>query len=126
MSKMKKSVTLFIAGFSLFLGIVATSSPALALDEKAETGFKKGLTQAGGDGSSSVPATVKNIINLLLYIAGIAAVIIIVIGGIRFVTSEGDSQKTAKARDIIVNAAIGLVLAILAYAAVNFILDQFS
>lgn len=123
---MKKVIKFFTFSLLLTIGLLGiATSPVVALDGGAETGFQKGVHEAGGDKSSSVSATVKNIINILLYAAGIIAVVVIVVAGIRFVTSEGDSQKTAKARDTIVNAAIGLVLAVLAYAAVNFILGQF-
>jgi multisubunit Na+/H+ antiporter MnhB subunit len=54
------------------------------------------------------------------------AVIMIVIGGIRYTTSNGDSSQVKSAKDTIMYAVIGLVVAILAYAIVNFILSAFK
>lgn len=72
------------------------------------------------------PATIGDLIrivtNLLLGIAGSIAVIFIIIGGIQYITSAGNDQNTKKAKDTITNAVIGLIIAVLAYAIVNFVL----
>lgn len=84
----------------------------------------------GGINCGSSPITVqdgvKRSINLLLYITGISAVIVIVVGGLRYVLSGGDPKNTAAAKDTIMYAAIGLVVSLLAFAIVNFVLGQFS
>lgn len=72
----------------------------------------------------SVSKTVTNAINILLFIIGVAAVIVIVIQGFRFVNSDGDSSQISKAKNGIIFAIIGIVVAFMAYALVNFILDQ--
>jgi type IV secretory pathway VirB2 component (pilin) len=76
------------------------------------------------DKGPNVPGTIKNIIDLLLYLAGMIAVIMIIIAGIRYVTSNGDPQTASKAKNTIIYAVIGLVITILAYAIVNFVLSQ--
>jgi uncharacterized membrane protein (DUF373 family) len=53
-------------------------------------------------------------IDILLHLAGIAAIIFVVYGGIQYVTSQGNPDATAKAQSTIVNALIGLALAIVA------------
>lgn len=75
-------------------------------------------------GGVTVTGTIKNVINTLLFIIGIAAVIIIIIAGFRMVMANGDSQSVARARSSIIYAVIGLIVAVSAYAIVNFILDQ--
>jgi len=111
---------------ALFSISLLSFSPAVqAIDDSAKTDFKSSVKDVGGNDASSVPAIVKSAINILLYAAGTIAVIVIIIGSIRFVTSEGDPARANKGRDSVVFALIGLVLASVAYAIVNFVLGQF-
>jgi len=57
-----------------------------------------------------------------LAIIGIAAVIMIIIGGFRYVFSAGNEKAVASAKDTILYAIIGIVVASLAFAIVNFVL----
>ena len=87
---------------------------------------KKGVNQIGGTGTgntaSDFTSLISNIINILLFLIGAVAVIMIIVGGLRYVTSGGDTASTKGARDTILYAVIGLVIAIMAYAIVNFVL----
>ena len=58
----------------------------------------------------------KQITNTILYIVGIIAVIMLIIGGIRYVISGGDSKKVTDAKNTVLYAIIGLVIALLSYA----------
>lgn len=105
--------------------LFATPLQAAAIDSGATTGYKKGLEKVGGEGSTTdLTDTIRNIINTLLFVAGISAVVIIVVAGIRFITAEGDSNGTNRARHTIIYASIGLVVAASSFAVVNFVLDQ--
>lgn len=64
------------------------------------------------------------LINVVLSIVGILAVIAIIIGAVQYITSNGDAGKAKKARDIIMYAVIGLIVALLAFTIVNFILKE--
>ena len=64
-------------------------------------------------------------INLALGALGAIAVLIIVIAGFQFALSQGNQEKTKKARQTILYAVVGLVVAIAAYAIVDFVLGQF-
>lgn len=66
------------------------------------------------------------IIEILLRIAGMAAVIFVIIGAISYVTSQGEPDKTAKARDTIVSALIGLAVAVISAALVGFLAGSIS
>ena len=55
---------------------------------------------------------------------GFIAVAMIVMGGISFATSQGDTAKVAKARNTILYGVVGLVVALLAFAIVNFVLNS--
>ena len=78
----------------------------------------------GDGGGKSLTETIKTIIDTLLFITGMVAVIMIVIGGLRYVTSNGDSNQASQAKNTILYAVIGLVVAIMAYAIVNFVVTN--
>lgn len=68
--------------------------------------------------------TIGNITQMLLYVAGAVAVIMIIIGGVRYATSGGDQSGVTSAKNTILYAVIGLVVTILAYAIVHFVLGN--
>ena len=71
-------------------------------------------------GSASVSNTVKSVINLLSLIVGVVAVIMIIIGGLQYVMSGGDSGKVGNSKNTILYAVIGLVVVALAQIIVRF------
>jgi hypothetical protein len=68
---------------------------------------------------------IKTVINTMLYILGIIAVIMIVVSGIRYVTSTGDASRVKAAKDTLTYSVVGLVVAILAFTIVNFVISRF-
>lgn len=66
----------------------------------------------------------KNVINALLLIAGVIAVIMVIVGGIRYITSDGDSNKANQAKNTILYAVIGIVVAVMSYSIVNFVIGR--
>jgi hypothetical protein len=64
------------------------------------------------------------VINTILLILGIIAVLMIIIGGIRYTISGGDSGAVQSAKNTILYAVIGLVIAMLAFAIVNFVIAR--
>lgn len=83
---------------------------------------------ARGDINMPSPSTGDTQIGLVLTIvfslAGAIAVIIIIIGGIMYTTSSGDPQKTARAKDTILYACIGLLVVIMSGAIVGLVLGK--
>ena len=73
------------------------------------------------DGLSNI---LKNATNIVLFIAGALAVIMIIYGSIRFMTAHGNEKQVESARLIVTYSVIGLIIAILAYALVNFVLSN--
>ena len=68
--------------------------------------------------------TIKNATNIVLFVAGALAVIMIIYGAIRFMTAHGNEKQVESARLIVTYSVIGLIIAILAYALVNFVLSN--
>lgn len=64
------------------------------------------------------------ITNIVAFVAGTAAIIIIIVGGIRFITSSGDSNGVSKARNSVAGALIGLVIIVLARAFINYVVKN--
>jgi uncharacterized membrane protein YjgN (DUF898 family) len=83
-----------------------------------------GADATGQDGSADIETSIATITNTLLFILGVVAVIVIVIGGIMYAVSGGDAGKTKAAKDTILYAVIGLIVAILAYAIVSFVVNN--
>lgn len=72
----------------------------------------------------SIDTTIKKIVNFLSIAVGIVAVIMIIIGGLRYVTSAGNQEGAKNARNTIVYAVIGLVIAAIAQVIVRFVLTN--
>ena len=102
------------------VAVVASNSvSALTLQEGAEAARCDGCP-ADLFGDNGV---FKQVTNTILYIVGIIAVIMLIIGGIRYVTSGGDAKKVTDAKNTVLYAIIGLVIAFLAFAIVNFVIS---
>jgi hypothetical protein len=59
--------------------------------------------------------------NVLIYLIGAISVIMVIIGGLRYVISQGDSAQTKSAKNTILYAAVGVAVALVSYAIVNFV-----
>jgi hypothetical protein len=70
-----------------------------------------------GDGGIFV-----TIVNIFLFVIGAIAVIMLIYGGIRYTISGGEAKSVTAAKDTILYAVVGIVVAILAYAIVNFVI----
>jgi hypothetical protein len=68
----------------------------------------------------------QRIADTLIFIVGAVAVIMLIIGGLRYVLSSGDSSAVQGAKNTILYAIIGIIVAILAFAAVRFVIGQFN
>jgi hypothetical protein len=66
-----------------------------------------------------------NIISILMFIAAAVAIGFIIVGGFTYITSSGDPSGIKKAKDTIVNAVVGLVIAMVSFGVVRFITGQF-
>lgn len=68
----------------------------------------------------------RTITNVLLFILGAISVIMIIIGGLRYVVSGGNSTAVTAAKNTILYAIVGVIVALLAYAIINFVLGSFT
>lgn len=124
-----------LATFVKKIGILSLIASLLMVVAVAPTLSAIDITEGSQDESNKVLADnqdnddfatiVGNVIALFLFVLGIAAVFMIIFGGFRYVTSNGDSGKLESAKNTILYSVVGLVVAIFAYALVNFTLGLF-
>lgn len=76
------------------------------------------------NGNDGPQAVIKKITMLLAVIAGIAAVVIIIVSGFRYITANGDAQKAASARSGIVGAVVGLIIIAASTTIVVFVVSK--
>lgn len=141
--KYKTIATAILALIGVFGAVCSLAQPALAVicpphslrnqsDEPVEVSDISSVAQCNlpaeetaADGSKKdMIWYIKTIINVVLGMVGIIAVVVIIIGGISFITSQGDPGKVTKARNTILYGAVGVVVALLAFAIVNFVLNS--
>ncbi len=75
-----------------------------------------------GQGTASFGDLAKKIVNLLSIIVGVVAVIMIIVGGFRYITSGGESSNVSGAKNTLIYAIVGLVIVALAQFIVHFVL----
>lgn len=124
-----KKLKQLIIGLAAIVGIATVPVvPALAVVQCTSPAncAQTGVNNAGGTTQkTTLPDVIKTVINIIVYILGAISVIMIIIGGVRYVVSGGDSSAVKGAKDTILYAIVGLVIALLAYAIVNFVIGQF-
>ncbi len=126
---MKAKIVQYVAAtcFALLMAVGIASLPeGVAVAGSAANQVLEGVNKAGGEKQTGLAVQIQNVINVLLFIIGVISVIMIIIGGIKYVLSNGDSSQIKSAKDTIMYAVIGLVIALLAYAIVNFVVNAFA
>ena len=125
MNKLK--LTLVALGVMIGVGAVTPLQQVVAQSPAQQ--MRDGVNQIGGSEagtSGSLLPLVQNGVNVFLFIIGAVAVVMIVWGGFKYVTSRGESADVTSAKNTILYAVVGLIVAILAYAIVDFVIDQFA
>ena len=130
MNVIKKSLQalLLVPVLALGVSVVAPlAQPASAADDLSISGGAE--SAKGNDQSSDLfgsSGVFRTITNVMLFIIGAVSVIMLIIGGIRYTVSGGDSAAVTGAKNTILYAIVGIVVALLAFAIVNFVLGQFT
>ena len=111
----------FATAFGLALPVNAEDKLVLCSDGNYAASFDK-CGKAGANEKRSLMGTLQIVINVILAVLAFVTVAMIIIGGINYSTSQGDAAKVKKAKDTILYGIVGLVVALLAFAIVNFVL----
>jgi len=105
--------TIITIGIALLASTASASDPCSAgyvLDD----GVCKAIDDIKNPSTGGLFSLVASIIRYILYAVGILAVIMIIVGGMRYATSAGEAEKVKKAKSTLLYSIIGLVLALLA------------
>jgi hypothetical protein len=124
MIQVKQHIITIVAAFVAIVGLMVLPAAGVSALNPSDQ-VNKGVNAAGGTGQQLEPQ-IAQIINVLLFVIGAIAVIMIILGGIRYVLSNGDSAQITSAKNTVLYSVIGLVVALLAYAIVNFVVAQFA
>ncbi|MBI2475590.1 hypothetical protein HYV69_04190 [Candidatus Uhrbacteria bacterium] len=79
-----------------------------------------------GLGSADLVDTVSSIIRVALGFLGVIAVVIILLGGFKWMTSQGNDTKLKDAKNLIYAGIVGLVIVLMAYAIASFVITQIT
>ncbi len=111
-------MVIVLTGLSLIIApsVLAQENPLDALQSTAQT--------AGLAGETDITVIIGRIINVVLSLLGLIAVIIIIIGGFMWMTSGGDETKIKKAKGLMLNGIIGLLIIVISYTAATFIIGR--
>lgn len=90
---------------------------------KTISGQTEEVTNQAGTGATAAGA-IGTILTSVYLIVGIIAVIFLIIGGVLYATSQGDSVKLTKAKNTIIYSIIGLIVVLAAFAITKFVLNQ--
>ena len=113
-------------GLSATVNAQSTTDPNINSNLCSGANLEFGNTQGcdQGDPKGSVNDLIATIINIFSVVVGVVAVIMIIIGGFRYITSGGDSGNVTGAKNTILYAVIGLVIVAFAQFIVRFVLQS--
>jgi len=120
--------------FATITGSALAVATFITLGASSDT-LAQGAAQSGAEAArgTGVPTTlfgdtgiITTVTNTLLFVIGALAVIMIIWGGLRYATSAGNASSVTAAKNTILYAIVGLIIAFLAFAAVNWILGAVS
>lgn len=106
------------------ISLVPAGFASAAPGDKIQEGINATTDDPGG--SANLNDVFKTVVNVLLYVIGAISVVMLIYGGIRYTISGGDSSRVTAAKNTIMYALIGLVIAFLAYAIINWVLSSLS
>lgn len=116
--------------FGLLTAVVLMAGSLPGTVSAVNYGLRAGADAARG---SEQPAQLfgdggifHQITNIMLFMIGILSVIMLIIGGLRYVISGGNKDAVTSAKNTILYAIVGLIVALLAYAAINFVINVFT
>lgn len=135
MKKLKALITslaltgLVVAPVLGFAGVASAQAPSPNIQDGLEKGACLSTTTA--DCSTQNPDDTVNdiittVINIFSLVVGVVSVIMIIIGGLKYITSGGDSGNVSGAKNTILYAIVGLVIVALAQVIVRFVLTRVS
>lgn len=129
MKNIMKHFKIVIASLAVFMGLSGALLPSVALAATPKStvcetlGSDASCTQSTGNGVN-LNRVIRGVINILSIVIGVAAVIMIMVGGFRYITAGGDANNVSSAKNTIIYAIVGLVVVAMAQFIVQFVLGK--
>ena len=124
---MKKSIiSIAIMTCAVFgVSVLSTASLSGSVSAQVSKGIDTATTsEMKGKSINGDNGLIKTVVNVLLWAVGILSVIMIIFSGFRYITSAGDAAKTKSAQSTLIYSVVGLIVAIMAYAIVNMVINR--
>ena len=124
---MKKSIiSIAIMTCAVFgASVLSTASMSGSVSAQVSEGINTATTsEMKGKSIDGKDGLIKTVVNVLLWAVGILSVIMIIFSGFRYITSAGDASKTKSAQSTLTYSVVGLIVAIMAYAIVNMVINR--
>jgi uncharacterized sodium:solute symporter family permease YidK len=110
---------------TLIFGMVVAPTALVHADASTEAACNAVSDNNGCNTTGpNITSIVKTVINILSVLVGVVAVIMIIIGGLKYVTSNGDSNAISSAKNTILYAIVGLVIVAMSQFIVQFVLNK--
>jgi hypothetical protein len=119
-------LTASASAVNIFQVCTSSGQPADISSQAAGTDVCKDAAQQKASGTNPIITVLKVVLSIISFVAGIAVVITVILSGIRFITSGGDSNGIKKARETLIYSVVGIVVVIFAQVIVVFILDRIT
>lgn len=134
-AKILITISLLVAPLSIAMPVAAHhcfghvgAGEGVSIAECADAGACLDTGGAGcasqGSAEEKVNSTIRLVINLFSFIVGVVAVIMVIVGGFKYITSGGEASNIASAKNTILYAIIGLIIVALAQVIVRFVLQK--
>ncbi len=132
LTKIKTAITAIAMVFAIGLPLAAPAvvfaqtdiSTGLCAGSNLDANQTNGCTVDTATANNKINSILKLVINIFSLIVGVVAVIMIIVGGLRYITSGGESSNVSTAKNTIIYAIVGLVIVALAQFIVHFVLGK--
>jgi hypothetical protein len=124
---MKKSIiSIAIMTCAVFgASVLSTASLSGSVSAQVSKGIDTATTsEMQGKSIDGKDGLIKTVVNVLLWAVGVLSVIMIIFSGFRYITSSGDASKTKSAQSTLIYSVVGLIVAIMAWAIVNMVINR--
>ncbi len=133
---MKQKITKYLKQITALAAVFVFVLFAAPVNANTDTDADAAFWKTGGEGTSANVAVavglgtktpievIVGVINVVLGFLGIIAVIIILLGGFKWMTAQGNEDKVEEARNLIIAGVIGLVIIMSAFGIAQFVIGQ--
>jgi hypothetical protein len=120
---MKKLISTILVAVMMITGL-SVVVPAIGAYAATVPGGNIDIDNVAGSAKTDLMPVVTLIINAIIGVVGLVAVIMIILGGVKYTTSSGDATKVSNAKNTIMYGIVGLIIVVLAFAIVNFVIGS--